>query len=124
MGIFLILLSITLVIFLVFKGVPVFYSAVLASMFCLLTAALFTGAGADTGMVNYLINGMTGAEGSYVSGLGGYFTKNFCIFVLGAIFGKLFDNSGDPVSGLGSDLWRRFCICSILCNVSADAVSV
>ena len=58
MGIFLILLSITLVIFLVFKGVPVFYSAVLASMFCLLTAALFTGAGADTGMVNYLINGM------------------------------------------------------------------
>lgn len=94
MGIFLILLSITLVIFLVFKGVPVFYSAVLASMFCLLTAALFTGAGADTGMVNYLINGMTGAEGSYVSGLGGYFTKNFCIFVLGAIFGKLFDNSG------------------------------
>ena len=55
MGIFLILLSITLVIFLVFKGVPVFYSAVLASMFCLLTAALFTGAGADTGMVNYLI---------------------------------------------------------------------
>ena len=94
MGIFLILLSITLVIFLVFKGVPVFYSAVFASMFCLLTAALFTGAGADTGMVNYLINGMTGAEGSYVSGLGGYFTKNFCIFVLGAIFGKLFDNSG------------------------------
>ena len=94
MGIFLILLSITLVIILVFKGVPVFYSAVIASMFCLLTAALFTGAGADVGMVNYMINGMTGAEGSYVSGLGGYFTKNFCIFVLGAIFGKLFDNSG------------------------------
>ena len=36
MGIFLILLSITLVIILVFKGVPVFYSAVIASMFCLL----------------------------------------------------------------------------------------
>ena len=94
LGIFLILLSIILVIILVFKGVPVFYSAVIASIFCLLTAALFTGAGVNTGILDYMIHGMTGMEGSYVSGLGSYFTKNFCIFVLGAIFGKLFDNSG------------------------------
>ena len=94
MGIFLILLSIALVIVLVFKGVPVFYSAVIASLFCLLTAALFTGAGADIGAVDYVINGMTGMDASYVKGLGNYFTTNFCIFVLGAIFGKLFDNSG------------------------------
>ncbi|MCB7321066.1 GntP family permease [Lacrimispora sp. 210928-DFI.3.58] len=94
MGIFLILLSIALVIVLVFRGVPVFYSAVIASLFCLLTAALFTGAGTDAGIVNYVINGMTSMDSSYVKGLGNYFTTNFCIFVLGAIFGKLFDNSG------------------------------
>lgn len=94
MGIFLILLSIALVIVLVFRGVPVFYSAVIASLFCLFTAALFTGAGTDAGIVNYVINGMTSMDSSYVKGLGNYFTTNFCIFVLGAIFGKLFDNSG------------------------------
>lgn len=94
MGIFLILLSITLVILLVFKGVPVFYSALISSVFCLLTAALLTGAGAEVGVANYVINGITGAEASYVKGLGNYFTNNFFIFVLGAIFGKLFDNSG------------------------------
>ena len=94
MGIFLIVLSIILVIVLVFKGVPIFYSAVISSLFCLVTAALFTGAGVDLGTAGYVINGMTGAENSYVGGLGSYFTTNFCIFVLGAIFGKLFDNSG------------------------------
>lgn len=95
MGIFLILLSIAIVILLVFKGVPVFYSAFIASLFCLLTAALFTGAGVDVGVGKYLLQSMTDtANTSYVQGLGGYFTSNFCIFVLGAIFGKLFDNSG------------------------------
>lgn len=94
MGIFLILLSIALVVLLVFRGVPVFYSAVIASLFCLLTAALFTGAGVDVGISNYIVTGMTGMEASYVKGLGNYFTNNFCIFVLGAIFGKLFDDSG------------------------------
>ncbi|MCD8225107.1 MAG: hypothetical protein LUC99_09755 [Clostridiales bacterium] len=34
------------------------------------------------------------AANSYIFGLGNYFTSNFFIFVLGAIFGKLFDNSG------------------------------
>lgn len=95
MGIFLILLSIAVVILLVFKGVPVFYSAIIASLVCLLTAALFTGAGVDVGVGKYILNSMTDAANtSYIQGLGGYFTSNFCIFVLGAIFGKLFDNSG------------------------------
>lgn len=102
MGIFLILLSIALVIFLVFKGVPVFYSAVIAAFFCLLTAALCTGAAADGSVFDYVVSFMTStarlgdptAHNSYVFGLGNYFTSNFCIFVIGAIFGKLFDNSG------------------------------
>jgi len=102
MGIFLILLSIALVIFLVFKGVPIFYAAVISSFFCLLTAALFTGAAVDKGIMGYVVDYMTStgrladptAHNSYVFGLGNYFTSNFCIFVLGAIFGKLFDNSG------------------------------
>lgn len=95
MGIFLILLSIAVVILLVFKGVPVFYSAFIASLVCLVTAALFTGAGVDVGVGSYILNSMTDtANTSYVQGLGSYFTSNFCIFVLGAIFGKLFDNSG------------------------------
>ena len=55
MGIFLILLSIAIVILLVFKGVPVFYSAFIASLFCLLTAALFTGAGVDVGVGKYSV---------------------------------------------------------------------
>lgn len=104
MGIFLILLSIALVIFLVFKGVPIFYAAVIASFFCLLTAALCTGAASAEGQstMKYVIDYMTStgrladstAHNSYVFGLGNYFTSNFFIFVLGAIFGKLFDNSG------------------------------
>lgn len=104
MGIFLILLSIALVIFLVFRGVPVFYAAVIASFFCLLTSALFTGAAAAAGqgVMAYVVDYMTSTgrladptvHNSYVFGLGNYFTSNFCIFVLGAIFGKLFDNSG------------------------------
>ena len=77
MGIFLIVLSIILVIVLVFKGVPIFYSAVISSLFCLVTAALFTGAGVDLGTAGYVLNGMTGAENSYVGGLGSYFTTNF-----------------------------------------------
>ncbi len=95
MGIFLILVSIAVVILLVFKGVPVFYAAFLASLVCLITAALFTGAGADVGVGTYLLQSMSDtANTSYVQGLGSYFTSNFCIFVLGAIFGKLFDVSG------------------------------
>ena len=101
MGVFFIILSIILVVILVFKGVPVFYSALIASIFCLLTACI-TGAGADVGVFNYLVNGMTStakvantaAMGSYVYGLGSYFTNNFSLFIIGAIFGKLYDISG------------------------------
>ncbi len=79
MGIFFLLLSIAIVLVLIFKGVPIFFTAVIASIFLLATAG-----------VN-VIDGMTT---SYISGLGGYFQGQFWIFILGAIFGNMFGVTG------------------------------
>lgn len=95
MGIFLVLLSLALLVFLVFRGVPVFFSAVIASIFCLVTAQLFTG-----GMS--VIDGMTSvqkltdasAAASYITGLASYFGNYFWMFILGALFGKLYEVTG------------------------------
>ena len=78
MGIFLILLSIAIVILLVFKGVPVFYSAFIASLFCLLTAALFTGAGVDVGVGKYLLQSMTDTANTSEPQKGVLFSRNLC----------------------------------------------
>ena len=95
MGIFLLFLSIALVVFLSFKGVPVFFSAVLAGLFCLITAALFTG-GVDVlaGMTSVAKLDDSAAAPSYVTGLATYFGKNFWLFIFGAIFGKLYEVTG------------------------------
>ena len=79
MGIFFLLLSIAIVIFLVFKGVPIFFAAVISSILLLVTA------GAN------VVDGMTV---DYVTGLGNYFQSQFWVFILGAIFGSMFGVTG------------------------------
>lgn len=95
MGIFFIILSLLLLVFLVFRGVPVFFSAVISGIFCLLTAQLFTG-GIDimTGMTSVARLSDSTAPTSYVFGLANYFGTNFWVFVLGAMFGKLYEVTG------------------------------
>ncbi len=78
MGIFLILLSLALLVFLVFRGIPVFFSAVLASIFCLLTAQVFTGGmSVITGMTSTAELADSTAKASYITGSGVLFWKLF-----------------------------------------------
>ena len=95
MGIFLILLSLALLVFLVFRGIPVFFSAVLASIFCLLTAQVFTGGmSVITGMTSTAQLADSTAKASYITGLASYFGNYFWMFILGAVFGKLYEVTG------------------------------
>lgn len=95
MGIILLLLSLALLVFLVFRGIPIFFSAGIASLFCLINAQLFTG-GIDviTGMVSTASLSDPGATASYITGLSKYFGNYFWMFILGALFGKLYEVSG------------------------------
>lgn len=79
MQIVLVLISLALLIFLCFKGVPIFFSAMISGIFLLLTAGM---------------NPIEQLTTTYVNGLAGYFGKFFFIFVLGSLFGKLTDISG------------------------------
>ncbi len=86
MGLLFLLLGIAIVMVLVFRGVPIFFTAVMASIFLLATAGM------------NVIDGMTG---DYIAGLGGYFQNQFWIFVLGAMFGNMFGVTGaaDAIAG-------------------------
>ena len=79
MQIFFVILSLALLIFLCFKGVPIFFAAMISGIFLLLTASM---------------NPVEQLTTTYVNGLAGYFGKFFFIFVLGSLFGKLTDISG------------------------------
>ena len=79
MEILFVILSLVLLIFLCFKGVPIFFSAMISGIFLLLTAGM---------------NPVEQMTTTYVNGLAGYFGKFFFIFVLGSLFGKLTDISG------------------------------
>ncbi len=102
MQIFLVLLSLALLIFLCFKGVPIFFSAVISGLFLLLTAGM---------------NPVEQFTTTYVQGLSGYFGKFFFIFVLGSLFGKLTDISGaaDAIAkAIVDKLGDKFIIPSII----------
>lgn len=79
MQVFLVLLSLAVLIFLCFKGVPIFFSALISGILLLLTAGL---------------NPVTLITTTYVKGFVDYFGKFFFIFILGALFGKIADISG------------------------------
>ncbi len=102
MQIFFVVVSLALLIFLCFKGVPIFFSAMISGIFLLLTAGM---------------NPVEQMTTTYVNGLAGYFGKFFFIFVLGSLFGKLTDISGaaDAVAKTIIDkLGDKFIIPSIL----------
>jgi H+/gluconate symporter-like permease len=79
MGIVFLLLSLGILVFLCFKGVPIFISAFISGVFLLVTSGL---------------NPVTSMTTTYATGLGAYFGKFFFIFVLGSLFGKLTEVSG------------------------------
>ena len=95
MGIFLIVLSIILLVVLVFKNVPIFFAALISSVFCLLTAQLFTGGvSVIAGMTSTARLSDPSAATSFVFGLANYFGSNFWLFTLGAMFGKIYEVTG------------------------------
>lgn len=79
MQILLVILSLVLLIYLCFKGVPIFFGAMISGIFLLVTAGM---------------NPVEQITTTYVTGLANYFGKFFFIFVLGSLFGKLTDISG------------------------------
>lgn len=79
MQVFLVILSLALLMLLCFRGVPIFFSALISGIFLMITAGM---------------NPVEQITTTYVNGLSGYFGKFFFIFVLGSLFGKLTDISG------------------------------
>lgn len=102
MQILLVILSLVLLIYLCFKGVPIFFGAMISGIFLLITAGM---------------NPVEQITTTYVTGLANYFGKFFFIFVLGSLFGKLTDISGaaDAVAKVVIDkLGDRFIVPSIM----------
>ena len=71
--------SIVLITLLALKGVPIFYGAVITSVFVLATA------GMD------VVDGVTG---TYAGAFAGYVASDMFVFIFGAIFGKVLEMSG------------------------------
>jgi len=92
MQVVLIVLGLALLMVLVFRGVPIFFTALISSLFIVVATALLTAA---------KINALDMIVTTYVGGLSGYFGSYFWLFILGAIFGKLFEVSGaaDAIAG-------------------------
>lgn len=73
------LLAVVLITYLAIKGVPIFYAALLTTIFVLVTAGL---------------DPISGLTETFAGAFAGYIKGNFFIFVLGAIFGKILELSG------------------------------
>lgn len=95
MGIFLIVLSLILLVVLVFKNVPIFFASLISSIFCLVTAQLFTGGiSVIAGMTSTARLADSTQASSFIFGLANYFGNYFWMFTLGAMFGKLYEVTG------------------------------
>lgn len=81
MGIFAIVLSLVLLMFFAYRGVSVL---VLAPVLAILAVVLSGGAGQSLGVYTQI----------FMQGMGGFAVKYFPLFLLGAIFGKLMEDSG------------------------------
>lgn len=92
MQVILMILGLALLMVLVFRGVPIFFTALISSLFIVVATALLTAA---------KINALDMIVTTYVGGISGYFGSYFWLFILGAIFGKLFEVSGaaDAIAG-------------------------
>lgn len=102
MSMLLLILSMLLLMFLCYKGVPPFYSAFMAGLFLLITAGLPP--------VNSMIT-------TYTQGLSGNFGNFFFVFAFGAIFGKLSEVSGAAESiaqVIGEKLGEKHVVLAIL----------
>ena len=79
MDILWLVLALVILTVLAIKGVPIFYTAIIASLFVLITAGM---------------NPVEGITVTYITAFADYVRNNFFIFVLGAIFGKIVEISG------------------------------
>ncbi len=118
MDIILLLISLAILIFLVFRGVPIFFSSVIAALFCLITAQFVTGGMSFLdGMFSTAAISDPTASRSFISGLSGYFGNFFWLFIPGALFGKLYETSGAAESianGVVDKLGEKAIIPSII----------
>lgn len=92
MQVVLMILGLALLMVLVFRGVPIFFTAIISSLFIVVATAILTSA--KVSVQETIVT-------TYVSGISGYFGSYFWLFILGAIFGKLFEVSGaaDAIAG-------------------------
>ncbi|MBQ9238900.1 MAG: GntP family permease [Treponema sp.] len=73
------ILAIILITILCIRGVPIFFGAIITSVFVLLTAHMD------------VVGGITG---TFAGAFAGFVQSNFLVFLLGAIFGKILELSG------------------------------
>ncbi len=92
MQVVLMILGLALVMFLIFRGVPIFFTSLISSLFIVVATAILTTAKVNVNQIMVT---------TFVNGISGYFGNYFWLFLLGAIFGKLFEVSGaaDAIAG-------------------------
>lgn len=86
------ILGLALLMFLAYRGVPIIIATIVSGAFILLTSRMDLLAGLTT---------------TYANGMGGYFSKFFLIFLLGALFGKVAEIGGATES-IAHSVVRRF----------------
>ena len=98
----LVVISLVLLVVLCFRGVPIFFAALLSGIFVLLVAGM--------NVVDHMTT-------TYVQGMGNYFASNFFLFVFGSIFGKITEISGAAESiaeTIVTKLGEKFVVPAIL----------
>ena len=113
MSIFAIILSLGLLIYLAYRG----WSVIIIAPCLALLAALLSGLSGDP------VHLLATYTQEFMPSLGGYVTSNFPMFLLGAIFGKVMDDTGSAKAiaewfvktlGKGKEIWTVVLACGVI----------
>ncbi len=113
MSIFAIILSLGLLIYLAYRG----WSVIIIAPLLALLAAILSGLAGDP------VHPMATYTQEFMPSLGNYVTSNFPMFLLGAIFGKVMDDTGSAKAiaewfvkhlGTGKEIWTVVLACGVI----------
>lgn len=113
MSIFAIILSLGLLIYLAYRG----WSVIIIAPLLALLAAILSGLAGDP------VHPMATYTQEFMPSLGNYVTANFPMFLLGAIFGKVMDDTGSAKAiaewfvkhlGTGKEIWTVVLACGVI----------
>ena len=113
MSIIAIILSLGLLIYLAYRG----WSVIIIAPLLALLAALLSGLAGDP------VHLLATYTQEFMPSLGGYVTSNFPMFLLGAIFGKVMDDTGSAKAiaewfvktlGKGKEIWTVVLACGVV----------